>query len=393
MFSSPILDLVILLSFTYFVGSLMLSTILESFAGMLKTRGRGLKASLLNLLIDPAWTSFVEKYLLKSQYLLSLMDSKTIAKNGFPSYIPAESFFMALIEQIGVQNISLAINTVAGGTTPVVPTANYNALDAAIQASATLPRSMKDTLSGLAAKAEIESTGTDKAFFPMFKAGVEAFFNNAMDRATGSYKRKTRKWQLVVGFLLAASVNIDTIEIIQDGLSDKAQMAQTVDKIVAAMPQISKNDSLFVIKNGVETLAFSRTETFSDSAKVDSSGTNTVDSSSIDFKKIEQLKMYYNQISSSPMGYADSKQFWREWIGRDALCSKDNAQVSGAATTTVGSSGNENRGWLSTFIIKLFGILFTAFALQLGSNYWFDMLNKFVNLRATGKKPEEKKVN
>ncbi|MFQ6027733.1 MAG: hypothetical protein ACE5Q6_09600, partial [Dehalococcoidia bacterium] len=40
-------------------------------------------------------------------------------------------------------------------------------------------------------------------------------------------------------------------------------------------------------------------------------------------------------------------------------------------------------GWL----IKLGGILFTAVAVSLGAPFWFDLLNKFVNLRSGGNKP------
>ena len=45
--------------------------------------------------------------------------------------------------------------------------------------------------------------------------------------------------------------------------------------------------------------------------------------------------------------------------------------------------------------MKLAGLLVTAGALSLGAPFWFDLLNKLVNLRAAGKKPktpeEEKK--
>jgi hypothetical protein len=33
--------------------------------------------------------------------------------------------------------------------------------------------------------------------------------------------------------------------------------------------------------------------------------------------------------------------------------------------------------------------LITAFAVSLGAPFWFDLLNKFVNVRASGKAPEE----
>jgi hypothetical protein len=37
----------------------------------------------------------------------------------------------------------------------------------------------------------------------------------------------------------------------------------------------------------------------------------------------------------------------------------------------------------------ILGWLITAFAVSLGAPFWFDLLNKFVNIRASGKAPEE----
>jgi hypothetical protein len=42
-------------------------------------------------------------------------------------------------------------------------------------------------------------------------------------------------------------------------------------------------------------------------------------------------------------------------------------------------------GWLT----KIFGILITVFAVSLGAPFWFDLLNKLVNLRAAGKTPKK----
>lgn len=41
--------------------------------------------------------------------------------------------------------------------------------------------------------------------------------------------------------------------------------------------------------------------------------------------------------------------------------------------------------WLS----KIFGLLLTIGAASLGAPFWFDMLNKFINVRAVGKSPDE----
>jgi hypothetical protein len=44
-------------------------------------------------------------------------------------------------------------------------------------------------------------------------------------------------------------------------------------------------------------------------------------------------------------------------------------------------------GW--TIAQKVVGLLITGLALSLGAPFWFDLLSKFVNLRATGNKPEK----
>ncbi len=47
-------------------------------------------------------------------------------------------------------------------------------------------------------------------------------------------------------------------------------------------------------------------------------------------------------------------------------------------------SGWDFAGWL---LFKLFGLLVSAFAVSLGAPFWFDLLSKFVNIRAAGAPP------
>jgi hypothetical protein len=39
---------------------------------------------------------------------------------------------------------------------------------------------------------------------------------------------------------------------------------------------------------------------------------------------------------------------------------------------------------------KLAGLALTAFAVSLGAPFWFDLLNRFMNIRSAGKSPGEK---
>jgi hypothetical protein len=44
----------------------------------------------------------------------------------------------------------------------------------------------------------------------------------------------------------------------------------------------------------------------------------------------------------------------------------------------------------SEWNLKIMGILFSAFAAAQGAPFWFDILKKFVNIRGSGKSPDEK---
>ena len=86
MFSSPVLDLVILLSFIYFVGSLILSTINEAIASLWRMRPGQLETSLQDLFFDDGtWKNWVQTTLKANPNIQSLMK----ASDKYPSYIPA----------------------------------------------------------------------------------------------------------------------------------------------------------------------------------------------------------------------------------------------------------------------------------------------------------------
>jgi hypothetical protein len=332
MFNSSILDLIIFLSFTYFIGSLMLSAINESIAAGLQTRAKDLKKTLQNLLFDSQWKTFVKGNIFESQHIKSLMNN---AKQ-FPSYIPAQNFILTIIEQIGQgnytkQNITAGIN------------------------NSPLPASMKNVLHDLwqKAQANISATQTEMA---AFEKEIENYYNNAMERATGWYKRKIRRILLIMGFVLAAFLNIDTIKITNDALKDKKRLAEAVDKIVDDLPALQPGQSVTVNASGDSATITESTDT--SLVRLDSLGKATTD-------KIKNLKISYNEKGGYKMGYEASKYFNDWW--------------------------NEESGLLGLFL-KILGLIITAFALQLGSNYWFDLLNKAVNMRATGKKPNEEKT-
>ncbi|MBV8530972.1 MAG: hypothetical protein JO104_06615 [Candidatus Eremiobacteraeota bacterium] len=67
---------------------------------------------------------------------------------------------------------------------------------------------LKDALSTLAGEANADVT--------RFISGIESWFDDEMDRVTGWYKRYTQVILLVVGAVIAALFNVDTIRIAHD---------------------------------------------------------------------------------------------------------------------------------------------------------------------------------
>jgi hypothetical protein len=298
MFNSPVLELVILLSFTYFVCSLLLTAINEAIAGSLRLRPKQLKVAIYNMFFDKEWKAFVRDHFNQTPVIQSLMKSK----GRYPAYISATSFVQALVAAMKAEY--------------------YNAdnLMKEFTGDSKLPESVKTMLKGF----WVQSQGN----ITEFEKKIEGFYNNAMDRATGWYKKSIRRISFVAGFLLAFALNVDTIKIANDAFADKNKLSKAADNIAASIGRLDSAHKMVVTDTSINL----------EPALIKQQATATL--------------LEYKQTTGFELGY---QNFAKEWDGK--------------------------------ILIKLLGLLITTFALQLGSNYWFDIMNKAVNIRAAGKKP------
>ena len=326
MFSSPVLDLVILLSFIYFIGSLILSSINEAIAGTLRLRPKQLQESLEQLFFDPAWTKWVQGTLKTNPHIQSLMK----ASDKYPSYIPASNFVLAVISQLGASNY------------------NSTGLQTAINAS-TLPIVFKSVLTDLAAEAQNATIDFEKK--------IELFYNNAMDRAGGVYKKQIRLFTVIIALIVAICLNLDTVKLVQDELGDKAKLAQVASDIAKQVPLFKQTS------NGLETTTIqTKSGAIAVNHKVD-----TGKKVNADLKQVSDLTVYLGETSGFTTGYSEDGGFCNQWAGSEKEAFGERVLV---------------------FFKKLLGILITAFALQLSSSFWFDLMSKIVNVRAAGNKPK-----
>jgi hypothetical protein len=164
---------------------------------------------------------------------------------------------------------------------------------------------------------------------------LESWFNEGMERATGWYKRHVQACLIVLAILVAVLFNVNTFTIARALLNDS--------KLRAA-------------------LAAAAAETVNQSA---AKGTNALPQ-----QTVEAIQTQIGALDL-PIGWA-----WHTNI----------VQIEGKSVQQVTRPGSDEDWWM-----WIGGLVVTAGALSLGAPFWFDVLNKAVNLRSTGKKPEPDK--
>jgi len=340
---SPVINLILLLAFTYFIGGLIISAINEALSGAFRQRPRHLREGLENLFFDPTWKKYITTEFLSSPFIESLLRRK----ERFPAYIPAKNFAQAIILHCNIDRKHLDAASV------------MSALDAA----SCLPPKMKDVIRGFINEGHVSIRQLERS--------LEDFYESAMQRVSGWYTRFTRRVVFVLSFLMAASLNIDTLRIVGEGLSDKQHLEQAANNIVSQVNNINGSGNMNVVMSGDTVRIAVKRESI---PLVDSNRSYKEVLASIDSAargRISDVQLVYQSTTGYGIGYAGLADFQKDW----------------------GYMPYSNH-WLwihwGFFWKKFIGLLLTAFALQLGSAYWFGLLNKVVSIRSAGIKPGEK---
>lgn len=345
MFDSSVLDMVVLLFFTYFICSVLVSVLNEMFATFLKIRANELEKSLKGLFFDKGWDTYVENKIFKSPYFLVL--KKENNADNKPSYFPDENFAKAVMDSLRNGDTVLSIEAIK------------TKLE---QADDSIPNDIRKVLLGYLDTAE---NSIEK-----FQTHIEGFYNSAMDRAGGWYKRKIKVISIIVSFVLVIFLNIDTIEIIRESTQNPARLKESAEKIAQAVPNMqldSTGKNLIIINPATKQQ------------------TSVLLDTSISKPALETIMNQYNsfntvkeQLDSNvyTIGYASWVDVSNKWFHTNEIKAS-------------GSSSKIGLGFL-WFVLKLIGWGISVLALQVGSTYWFDALNKVINLRGTGAKPKPK---
>lgn len=324
-FDSIILEIAIGIVFIYVLLSLICTAASEFIARVLALRSNNLAEGIRNLLNDPDAQGLAKDFykhpLITGFYKEGFTDKRmnwlarsSLGKRfkidkwfwGGPSYIPSHIF------------VTVLLDIVAPGSTAASKT--IQDLRDAVAASNNIDEKTRKALLALIDNSNYRVKDAQK--------NIEDWFDDAMDRVSGWYKRSMQTIVLVLALVIVFTANADTIMLSNNLAQDSTLRAS----IVKSAEAFTANQSLTPGSN----VSFNETA-----------------------DAIGQLKVI-------PMG----------WSKEPCTLNIFNR------TCNTPEQQDDYGGWFSR---KIIGLLITAFALSLGAPFWFDILSKFVNLRGTGK--------
>ena len=320
MFGSNILDVAIGLALIYLLLSLVASGIREAVEGIVKSRAVELERGIRSLLDDPDGTKMA-KNLYEHPLVYSLFPGpyevveKRFRGQTLPDYIPSRSFAVALMD--------MAVRGTDVG--PYAAQQSHPELNiGALRASVTRIPSVFVQRAVLSA---IDSAHGD---INRVQTNLETWYDTAMDRVSGHYKRRTQFWLFGIGLATAVMLNVNSVSV-ADYLSHNTVAREA---LVTRAQQIRQDPNYQRL--------------IADSATIDRATAGAA------YEDLQSLKLPigWDRQLPKPVGITGMDAFW--------------------------------------FRLKqVFGILITAFAIMLGAPFWFDLLNKFMVIRSTVK-PTEK---
>ncbi len=333
---SEIVDVAIGLILMFLLLSLVCSSMKEALETVMKYRSRDLERGLREIFGETQSknlvASFYQHPLINGLFKGNYNPKK---KGNLPSYIPTETFSLAVMDLLwpnSLRALSLQSSSVprrAGGDLPSELSNPAPSNPAEDFKAAVLDLPAESNLRG-ALLPLIDSAGGD---IDQVRKNIEQWYDNAMDRVSGWYKRRTQIIIAALGLLIAISMNVDTLAIVR-----YLNTNQTTRAVLIA-------ESQAYLESG--------------HAPQQPTGTELVDTLG-----------WIERQGGIPIGWALQKEAGQSQQDFD----KDWRRPPATAVT---------------WAYKVAGLLFTIFAISLGAPFWFDVLNRIMVIRSTVK-PAEK---
>ncbi|MGH2667062.1 hypothetical protein [Flavobacterium sp.] len=446
MINSPVLDTAIGLIFIFLLYSLLATSINEAIATLFALRARMLKKGIIDGMLS---SSKHKKWILDNtvksigntckEFLFLLVGYKPkekgklgnhfydhpLIKNygctnrfSIPSYLSKETFSDILIEVLKdyVYNHKAAIEAYIKVNDPTSPDFNSLPVITKINYLVQYLQSVNDE----SLKEEFKEKGiyidqeTLQIFglyleksdqeITTFTQQIQTWFEDSMSRISGWYKRQVQFTLFYLGIIIAISFNVDILAISGKLSTDKDARSKLVQialsevdtlkddpRVQNSTPNLTKNtDSISnqTYTNEVENIKAELNGDIKDANNLLALGWGDYgfkkDSTAI-YKKygpeITNLVITIKKDDPNPpKTYKDSAVYYNQ----EAIAALYDKHWFKLKVCYILDASFQGR--------KMIGFLLLAFGICLGAPFWFDLLQKIVQLRGTGKKEEQVKT-
>lgn len=316
MFGFPILEVAIGLCFVYLLLSLICSAVNETVAALTQRRGKLLAQAINNLVGDLG---------IKDQiYAHPVIKSLYQPGKELPSYISSQKFALALMDIVTGE-----------GKAASDPVALRQGVAAMSRAKDSQGKNKLDHLQGALGAVLNDS----QSHLKTDQQKIQSWYDDAMDRVSGWYKRRTSLWIWGLALLITLCINADTVRITKVLWTNQAVRSAVVDS-AKARAQAAPPEPMPLVE-------------YSDPQNPQASSPVNIPSEAL----TPDERALLGQLMIG----------WEEDL-------KELKTADGAAMA-------------SWFGLHLLGWFLTMVALSLGAPFWFDMLNKFMNIRNSGQAP------
>jgi hypothetical protein len=184
----------------------------------------------------------------------------------------------------------------------------------------------------------------------VFRARVAEWFEEGMDRVSGWYKRDVQRQTYAMAVVVVLALNLDSVQLINRLWSDAGFRTAAVEQARAR-----------IAATGVAEVPV-----------MEYTGGDSPETGEPVLTRMASLTDSETQMLTSLRGWTDD----RGRLAADLVLRGDTLGVRSA--------------WLAgTVLTHLPGWIITVLAIGLGAPFWFDLLNRFMNLRNTGRAADE----
>jgi len=304
LFNSIILDVIIGLVFVYLLLAILCTAANEWVAALTRRRGEMLRKGIQQLLSDQPISNETDPEAFLREFYKHPLITSMMHDANHPNYLSPRTF-AAVVTDVLTASKPAAV-----------------AFEDLEKGAMALPEGrVKKSILALVQRSNRNLQGA--------QSEIEGWFNDAMDRVSGWYKRRTQIWTIVIALVLTMVANADTIHITRQLWTDPVLRAAIVEeaKVRAQKPRPTISVE-YQDEDDPTTPTVTRNEG--------------------------------NQLSGQEQALLGQLMGWHGPI-------------------------RDNLRWDT-----LLGWILTVLALSLGAPFWFDVLNKFMNVRYAGKSPDER---